>query len=114
MRPSLPRAQRWNAELPNQEATMKDWLAEILVVLAYSSRTQFAIVLGMVSFVGLMVAGDYFVGRIELHGALASLTDVVREKLLHRYDKAAWASLAACLLLAVKLYRKDRKRLLGF
>jgi hypothetical protein len=113
MRPSLPRAQRWNAELPNQEATMKDWLAEILVVLAYSSRAQFAIVLGMVSFAGLMVAGDYFVGRIELHGALAPLTDVVREKLFHRYDKAAWASLAACLLLAVKLYRKDRKRLLG-
>ena len=52
---------------------MKDWLAEILVVLAYSSRTQFAIVLGMVSFVGLMEAGDYFVGRIELHGALAHL-----------------------------------------
>ena len=48
-----------------------------------------------------------------LHGALAPLTDVVREKLFHRYDKAAWASLAACLLLAVKLYRKDRKRLLG-
>ncbi|MBX9848160.1 MAG: hypothetical protein K2X64_02610, partial [Rhodocyclaceae bacterium] len=111
--PSLPHAQRWNAETPNQEATMKDWLAEILVVLAHSSRTQFAIVLGMVSFVGLMVAGDYFVGRIELHGALAPLTDVVREKLFHRYDKAAWASLAACLLLAVKLYRKDRKRLLG-
>lgn len=92
---------------------MKDWLAEILVVLAYSSRTQCAIVLGMVSFIGLMMAGDYFVGRIELHGALAPLTDVMREKLFHRYDKAAWASLAACLLLAVKLYRKDRKRLLG-
>ncbi len=92
---------------------MKDWLAETLVVLAYSSRTQFAIILGIVSSVGLMVAGDYFACRIELHGALAPLTDVVRENLFHRYDKAAWASLAACLLLAVKLYRKDRKRLRG-
>lgn len=92
---------------------MKDWLAEILVVLAHSSRTQFALVLGVVSFVGLMVAGDYFVGRIQLHGALSPLTEVVREQLFHRYDKAAWGSLVACLLLAIKLYRKDRKRLLG-
>ena len=93
---------------------MKDWLAEILVVLALLRREpSLRLSWGMVSFVGLMVAGDYFVGRIELHGALAPLTDVVREKLFHRYDQAAWASLAACLLLAVKLYRKDRKRLLG-
>ncbi|WP_428420761.1 hypothetical protein [Methylibium sp.] len=92
---------------------MKDWLIEFLVVLAYSPRTQFAIVLGLVSFAGFMLAGEYFVGQIELQGLLAPLTDVVREQIGHRYDKEAWASLASCLLLAVKLYRKDRKRLLS-
>ncbi len=92
---------------------MKDWLTEILVVLAYSPRSQFAIVLGLVSFAGFMLAGEYFVGQIELHGVLAPLTHVVREKIGQRYDKEAWASLASCLLLAVKLYRKDRKRLLS-
>jgi len=92
---------------------MKDWLTEILVVLAYSPRSQFAIVLGLVSFAGFMLAGAYFVGQIELHGLLAPLTEVVREEIGHRYNKEAWASLVSCLLLAVKFYRKDRKRLLS-
>lgn len=91
---------------------MNDGLPEWLVVLVYSWRTQFALVLGVVAFTGLMLAGDYLVGRIELHGALAPLTELVRYQLFQRYDKAAWASLAACLLLAWKLYRKDRRRLL--
>lgn len=92
---------------------MQGWLTETLVVLAYSSRTQCALALGLVSFFGFMLAGEYFVGRVEFHGLLAPLTDVVRELLGNRYDKAAWASLVAFLLLAVKLHRKDRKRLLS-
>lgn len=92
---------------------MKDWLEETLIVLAHSSRTQIAIVFGVVFFVGFILAGQYFVGNLELHGVLAPLTDVVREGIWQRYDKAAWATLAGFLLLAVKLYRKDRKRLLG-
>lgn len=92
---------------------MQGWLTETLVVLAYSSRTQLALVLGLASFLGFMLAGEYFVGRIEFHGLLAPLTDVVREQIGHRYDKAAWTSLVAFLLLAVKLHRKDRKRLMS-
>ena len=92
---------------------MKDWLEEILIVLAYSPRTQVAIALGVIFFIGLMLVGEYFVGSIQLHGLLAPLTEVVRERIWHRYDKAAWAALAGFLLLAVRLYRKDRKRL-GF
>jgi uncharacterized membrane protein len=92
---------------------MKDWLEETLIVLAHSSRTQMAIVLGIVFFVGFILAGQYFVGDLELHGVLAPLKDVVREGIWQRFDKAAWATLAGFLLLAVKLYRKDRKRLLG-
>ncbi len=91
---------------------MKNSLTEILVVLAYSPRTQFALVLSLVSFAGFILAGEHLVGQIELHGLLAPLTEVVRERIGHRYDKAAWASLASCPLLAVKFYRKDHDRLL--
>jgi hypothetical protein len=92
---------------------MNDWLEEILMVLAHSPRTQFAIAVGLASFVGLMLAGEYFVGRFELQGMFAPLTDVIREQLWHRYDEAAWTALVSSLLLAMKLYRKDRRRLLG-
>lgn len=92
---------------------MRDLLDEVLVVLSYSARTQLAIFFGVLSFLGIMLAGGHFVGRLGLHGVLAPLTDVIREQIWHRYDKAAWGALVGFLLLAVKFYRKDRKRLLG-
>lgn len=91
---------------------MLEWLEEFLVILIHSKRTQLAIFLGMASFISILAAGEYFVGRVNIHGALAPLTDVVREALLGRYEKAAWGSLGAFMLLAIKGYRKDRKKLL--
>lgn len=89
------------------------WLEEFLVVLAYSKRSQLAILLGVMSFVSILAAGDYFTGRASFHGVLAPLSYILREALLHRYDKAAWASLGAFMLLAIKIYRKDRKKFLS-
>ncbi|WP_374590336.1 hypothetical protein [Aquabacterium sp.] len=92
---------------------MSGWLEEFWIVLCHSSRTQLAIASGLFFFVGILLMGQVFVGSLELHGPLAALTGVVREKLMHRYDKAAWAALASFGLLAVKTYRKDRRHLLG-
>lgn len=92
---------------------MSDVLAEAWVVLCYSGRTQLAIICGAAFFVGIVLAGQSLVGGFELHGSLAPLTDVVRDRLMHRYDKAAWIALGSFWLLAVKFYRKDRRRLLG-
>lgn len=91
---------------------MLEWFEEFLVILAHSKRTQLAILLGVTSFISILAAGEYLVGRVNIHGALAPLTDVVREALLGRYEKAAWACLGASMLLAIKGYRKDRKKLL--
>lgn len=93
---------------------MREAFEEFLVVLAYSTKTQLAVIFGLAFFVGTMVAGVYFTSHLEIHGILAPLTDVVREKIAHRYDKVAWGNLAAFFLIAVKCYKKDRKRLLRF
>jgi hypothetical protein len=87
-------------------------LQEFLIVLAYSKRTQLALVLGVVFALVLWVAGEYLVGRISFVGPLAPLTAVVREKLMHRYDKAALLCFLGFLALAAKSYLRDRKRLL--
>ena len=92
---------------------MSDWLEESWMVLCHSSRTRLAIAFGLFFFIGILLMGQVVVGSLELHGPLAARTDVVRGKLMHRYDKAAWAALASFGLLAVKTYRKDRRRLLG-
>lgn len=85
-----------------------NWVEEILVILAYSQRTQWAIGLGFASFVVILAAGNYFAGHLSLEGVFAPMSDTV----LRRYDRAAWSSLGAFLLLAFKCYRKDRKRFL--
>jgi hypothetical protein len=92
---------------------MSDWLEGFWIVLCHSSRTQLSIAFGLFFFVGILLMGQVLVGSLELHGPLAALTDVVRDKRMHRYDKAAWAVLASFLLFAIKAYRKDRRRLLG-
>lgn len=89
------------------------WFDEFLVVLAHSSRTQWAIGLGLVSFIATLVLGNYLVSHLSFQGILSPLAEAVREALRDRYDKAAWSSLGAFFLVAVKCYRKDRKRLLA-
>lgn len=93
---------------------MREALEEFLVVLAYSTKTQLAVICGLAFFVGTMIAGDYFTTHMEIHGVLAPLTDVIREKIAHRYDKVAWAALFSFFLFAAKCYKKDRKRLFDF
>ena len=83
------------------------------MVLCHSSRAQLAIAPGLFFFVGILLMGQVLVGSLELHGPPVELTDAVRDKLMHRYDRAAWAALASFALLAVKTHRKDRRRLLG-
>jgi len=90
------------------------WTDEFLVVLAYSSKTQLAIIFAFVFFFGTLLLGHYFVSITTFHGVLAPMTDVIRAKLEHRYDKVAWGLLFAFTMLAVKCYKKDRKRFLGY
>lgn len=84
---------------------MREALNEFLVVLAYSTKTQLAVIFGLAFFVGTMVAGDYFTSHLEIHGILAPLTDVVREKIAHRYDKAALASSGLIVVVPVAVSR---------
>lgn len=90
---------------------MKDWFNEFLVILAYSKRTQWAIILGVVGFVGIQVWGDYQLSNFEMTGPMSSITDVIKQKLLRHYDKAALGCLLSFWGTAITLYKKDRKRL---
>lgn len=92
---------------------MQHAFQEILIVFAYSKRTQLSLMLGIIFFLGLMVLGNYFAAEFELQGSLAPLTHKFRELIGHKYDKVAWFALLSFLYLTVKCYRKDRKRLLG-
>jgi hypothetical protein len=87
------------------------WVEEFLAVLAYSTRTQLSIFFGIVFFFGTLLLGNHFASTLTFQGMLAPLADALRPIIEHRYEKLAWGSLFAFLLLAVKCYKKDRKRL---
>lgn len=91
---------------------MKDYFTEILLIISYSSRTQAAIILGAIGFIVINLVGDYYLTNSQLSGQMPGLTEIIKEKFAHRYDKAAWAVLFSFWWLAFKLYRKDKKRFL--
>jgi len=88
---------------------MKDYFTDILIIIAYSGRTQAAIILGLVGFVVINFVGYYYLADFKLSGYMTPLTEVIKEKLLHRYDKAAWGVLIGFWWTAFKFYQKDKK-----
>jgi hypothetical protein len=94
-----------------EESAVKDWFAEFLVVLSHSKRTQWAIFLGVFGFVAINLWGDYQLSNFELSGHMDSIGAAIKEKLLRCYDKVGLACLISFFLLAIKLNRKDKKRL---
>ncbi|WP_432741475.1 hypothetical protein ABXJ76_14710 [Methylobacter sp. G7] len=68
---------------------MKEYFTEILIIIAYSGRTQAAIILGAIGFVVISLVGDYYLANFQLSGQMSGLTDIIKEKFAHRYDKVA-------------------------
>jgi hypothetical protein len=89
---------------------MKDYFTEIFIVVAYSGRTQAAIILGMLGFIVITLVGDYYLANFQLSGQMSGLTDIIKEKFCRRYDKAALVVLFGFWWTAFKLYRKDKKK----
>lgn len=93
---------------------MTEWFFELLTILCFSRRTLFAIILGMLGYIAISLIGKHMVGDFQLSGYLAPMSDLVKENLLGKYDKAAIGWLVSSWLLAIKLYRKDKKRFYRF
>jgi hypothetical protein len=74
---------------------MRDYFTAILMVIAHSCRTQAAIILGVIFFITINLVGDYYLANFQLSGQMSGLTDLIKEKLAHRYDKAAWGGYLA-------------------
>lgn len=89
---------------------MKDWFLEFLTILSLSRKTQYAIIIGMIGYVAISLIGSYMLRDFQLTGFYAPFNDLVKDKLIGKYDNAALGCLASFWLLAIKLYRKDKKR----
>lgn len=91
---------------------MKDYLTGLLHVLILSKRTQAALALGAVLFIGICLFGDFYVSRIHLEGQPSGIEQVVISKLMKRYDKAALIVLISFWALALKFHLRDKHRYL--
>lgn len=90
------------------------FVEEFFLVLAYSVRTQLAIIFGVVFFVGILALGHHFSETLHFKGYLAPLAAAIRPYIEMRYEHAAWGALFTFLGLAIKVYLKDRKRFLEY
>ena len=90
---------------------MFNWLYEILIVISFSKRTVWAIITGILFFLIINIWGDHAAANFELPGLYAGFSDLIKHKIISKYDKLAWSALISFLVLAVKLYRKDKKRI---
>ncbi|MDO9419986.1 MAG: hypothetical protein Q7T66_04910 [Herminiimonas sp.] len=93
---------------------MKDWIDDVLMILAYSRKTQLAFMLGVVGFLVILLTGWYQLENFQLQGMMAPYSDFFRDKILRKYDKAAWFCLISFWILAFKMYQKDKKRFYKF
>lgn len=93
------------------EVVLKEYFSEILYVIAISKKTQWAIILGIVFFIGISLLGNHLTSNLHFVGPLKGLEDAVAGKLLKRYDKVALFALVSFWILAFKCYHRDKKRL---
>lgn len=89
---------------------MRDWLLEKLLILAYSQRTQWTLVLGLLGFLIIPHIGAYFLLDFQLNGPMSIASETLKQHFFAKYDKAAWIWLLGFFGLAYKLYIKDTKR----
>lgn len=88
------------------------WLDEIILVVSLSKKTKAAIVIGVIFFIGINLAGLYLVQNIEIDGGMEIFRTSIVERLADKYDKAAFLVLFSSWLLAFRCYQKDKKRFL--
>ena len=93
------------------EVGLKGYFAQILYVIAMSKKTQWAIILGIVFFIGISLVDSHLTSSLQFSGPLKGLEDAIAAKLLKRYDKVALLALVSFWVLAFKCYRRDKKRL---
>ena len=94
------------------EGAVKEYFTEVLYVLALSKRTQAALILGVVFFLGISFFGELYVSRLHFSGPLAGLEQAVIPKLMTRYDKVALSALISFWVVAFKCYKRDKRRFL--
>lgn len=85
---------------------------ELLITLMYSKRAQFALVLGPVFFILILLIGHHMANSLHFEGPFAPLAEMVRPIIEFRYEHAAWGSLIGFWVLAGKILIKDRKKYL--
>ena len=71
---------------------------------------QWAIILGIVFFIGISLVGSHLTSNLQFSGPLKGLEEAVAGKLLKRYDKVALLALISFWVVAFKCYRRNKKR----
>jgi hypothetical protein len=91
---------------------MKDRVYEVLTVIMLSRKIQWMLVIAIAGPLIIFLFRDYMLSDFHLSGPLAPMSDLLRESVKGKYDKAAIFCFISFIALAIKQYRKDKDRFL--
>lgn len=91
---------------------MPNWIIEILMVWEYRSRSYWLLVIGLLGATFIPMIIDWHLSGIEFSGHFKALEEVFKAKAEHRVDKRSLIFLISTWYLAIKLYLKDRKKMM--
>lgn len=92
---------------------MPNWLLEVLMVWNYRSRSYWLFLLGLAGLLLVPLLIDFYWSRVELQGMFAGMEDVFASAQHSKFDKRGFIIMVGCWITAYRLYKKDRKKLLG-
>ncbi|BCE03457.1 hypothetical protein [Marinicellulosiphila megalodicopiae] len=83
---------------------------DIFIIFMNAHKSHFLIFMGVFLFIVINIIGRFMLSDFELSGYYQPLGEVIREKLLSRYDKLAWIALLGFFILAFKAFMKDWRK----
>lgn len=93
---------------------MPQWIENILLVWSYRPRSLYLLMIGVLAYISIPLMIDWYWATHDLPGQFAALEETISSSQHARIDKRGLFFMFGCWATALKLYLKDRKKVLGF
>ncbi len=85
------------------------WIEEAIIVISYRQRSAWMLIIGIYSSLAILMYGEFI---ISTYPDSSIFSDIIKTGLAHRAEKAAIGIIILTIISSIKMYLKDRKRLI--
>ncbi len=81
-----------------------------LYVLIHSGKTLWTLSIDLTFFLLIIMLGDYFIASADLAFAQSMFHDLILNKIIKQYDKAAISILIGSIFLSIKVHTREYRK----